>query len=381
MKICFVSAHAYGLFDAASRETFGGAEVRARLFGEALSRSPGFEVSFIVMHDKPVERERFGAIDVWREKRRTLGDRIADRILPALRINGYRGSHARARSLRAADADVYAVFGASSYAAEIIASSHARGKKVALFLSSLYDLSAAYRPDSREHNAYGSRHDLCHYSLMQADLVLAQTEEQRELLRSRFGRASLLIPSPLEPQPIAAIAGPAERKHVLWLGKADAVKQPEPLLRLAAAAPQRKFVVVMNRSDPKCFAAAMQAKPANVQVREFVPYEEGEVLFRAARVLVNTSVIEGFPNTFLQAGNHGVPVLSLNVDPDGFLEKKGCGLCARGDFDAFLRGLTKLHDDDAAWHGYSRRIAERVRADHDLAALSARLKQALMEIA
>jgi SAM-dependent methyltransferase len=97
---------------------FGRAEVRARLFGDPLAHS--------------VERKRFGAIEVWREKQRTLGDRIADRVVPACRINGYRGSRARARTLRAVDADVYAVFGASSYAAEVTAFSHARGKKVAL---------------------------------------------------------------------------------------------------------------------------------------------------------------------------------------------------------------------------------------------------------
>jgi glycosyltransferase involved in cell wall biosynthesis len=73
-----------------------------------------------------------------------------------------------------------------------------------------------------------------------------------------------------------------------------------------------------------------------------VPFHEIDRYFQRAKVLVNTSSAEGFPNTFIQAGKSSTAILSLKANPDGFLDRFKCGLCANGDWERFVDSLKRL---------------------------------------
>jgi glycosyltransferase involved in cell wall biosynthesis len=136
------------------------------------------------------------------------------------------------------------------------------------------------------------------------------------------------------------------REFVLWIGRADRHdKRPLLCLELARRCPGIPFVMIVNPRDPEIAAEVHRTRPDHVRIIERVRPAEVEGLFRGARALVNTSSVEGFPNTFLQAGKWGAPVLSLEVDPDGILQHEGCGLVAGGDLDRLANDVRTVWSD------------------------------------
>ena len=79
-----------------------------------------------------------------------------------------------------------------------------------------------------------------------------------------------------------------------------------------------------------------------MQIRKTVPKEEVTRLLQQSRMLLNTSDAEGFPNTFLQAAQLGVPIVSLHVDPERMLAEYDCGFCADGDRAALIEVMRRI---------------------------------------
>jgi hypothetical protein len=369
MRVCFIALYVYPLFRPTVQGIFGGSEVRTWLLATALSRFPEHEVICIVFkHGQPAP-ERVGQIMLvphsfyrapqtlpsapelppntswWYRLWSRLGQKTVPWLPGTITIEGYTITRDMTRVYDDVAADVYCVCGVSNFAAEVAAYCQRAHRKFILLAASDVDFALAYCQGSKHVNPFGSRADLCHYVIMTADRILTQTDEQAALVRTRFGRDSITLRNPIDLLSTLAPASSAQVKAALWIGKSDRVKQPDMLLRLAVALPYMRFVMVMNRVDPDLFDDIAANKPPNVDLIEQVPFSEVERLFSQAFVLVNTSRFEGFPNTFLQAGKYRVPVLSWQVDPDGFISRYGCGIVANGDRARLTHGLAHMYAD------------------------------------
>ena len=73
---------------------------------------------------------------------------------------------------------------------------------------------------------------------------------------------------------------------------------------------------------------------------------EINTIFGYSHILVNTSQYEGFSNTFIQAWMRGVPVVSLNTDPDGLIESKRLGYFCNGSYDKLKNSVYELVIND-----------------------------------
>jgi glycosyltransferase involved in cell wall biosynthesis len=106
------------------------------------------------------------------------------------------------------------------------------------------------------------------------------------------------------------------------------VKRPDVAIALARVVPDTE--ITLAGGSLGAYTALYErtkfeaSRLANTRFLGRTSYQETRELFGRARVFVNTSDVEGFPNTFLQAWASGTPVVSF-FDPDGIIAREGLG--------------------------------------------------------
>lgn len=194
------------------------------------------------------------------------------------------------------------------------------------------------------------------YGLRNADLIVAQTVQQRELLRKNYGLKSEVLSMAVE---VPTAPAPAADIEVLWVSNLRPVKRPEVLFEVARVLPNVRFTVAGGSlSGSEQYYDSMKQMAAqlpNVSFLGAVPYDRVGDLFSRARLFVNTSGIEGFPNTFLQAWIRGVPVVTF-FDPDSLVKSRQLGRTVTSVAD-MAHALDELLKNDSE----RRRIGERAR--------------------
>ena len=174
---------------------------------------------------------------------------------------------------------------------------------------------------------------LLSYGIRSADRIVTQTEQQARLLLENFGRSADAVIANFHPYPIEAVhkSGPV---RVVWIADLKPPKQPEVFLRLAAALrdiQDARFIMIGGAAagtGGSSWLASLQASinsASNVEYLGQRPQAEVNEELSKAHVFVNTSIYEGFPNTFIQAWMRDTPVVSLNVNPDGILDDENVG--------------------------------------------------------
>lgn len=399
--VALVCANAYPLFDLGIPAVGGGMETRAALFGRGLSASGRWQLDFVVSDFGQDFVTRHEDIDfhiyqpVYRRAGRNVFPRLRKRrwfpvlnfdrqdlnllwqipmiaawlVLPSLFFP---------RFWRWLRPDVVCCFGNNAQSAEVIADCRHAGIPTVLCVASDKDLSPDYRPGNRELNHYGMPKWKGHYALRQADRIVVQSDTQRRALREHFGRDGVLIRNPVHIAPDDPQYWlPRERREfILWIGRADDFnKRPMLFVQLARQCPGLDFLMIVSRTDERVFLALQGCRPPNLRILEHLPPPEIWDYLHRARALVNTSRFEGVPNTFLQAAVAGVPIVSLEVDPDGMLASQRCGIWAAGDLDLLRKSLEQLwnsHDlADALAATCHRHVLERHEASARLAEFEA----------
>jgi glycosyltransferase involved in cell wall biosynthesis len=321
IRICIVSPGAACLFFPERRLSLGGSEIQQYLTAVEFASRNDFEVHFIVHGER---RE----VPFFHKDIKVHSVKFVPGLLSKLEFQ---------RKMLSIDADVYLQQGSGSITKEMAFFCLWARKKFVFWVGSDHDVN----PDSRIARLDRNRWFI--WGVKRAHLRIAQTRFQARCLMDFLQSESVIIPNgfPLRP--------PANRKreYVLWVGRFSPEKRPELFVKLARQIPEERFLMIglvsdeLTRRHYESVEGDIQ-KTANLQFIPGVPFFGVEEFFDRAKLLVNTSLVEGFPNTFIQAMLSGVPLASLSFDPDGIIRGDGLGIPPQEDINRFSEEITSL---------------------------------------
>jgi glycosyltransferase involved in cell wall biosynthesis len=276
------------------------------------------------------------------------------------------------RACSAADASVYIFRGGGPLLFVVSAFCRLRHRKLVFSAASDLDFEFDRRDRSR------AQLTLYRRALPHADLIVTQRQEQLELARAAgFGPLTMIRSSS---QPAALTAQKPEA--FIWIGRLVDYKRPLSFLRLAESVPEARFWAVWNVTDETRPELADEVESAaerieNLDVLGQLPHDELLDLIDRAVAVVSTSAAEGMPNVFLEAWARGVPVLSLEYDPDGKIESLGMGIVAGKSEERFIDAARSLWRDPKLRTKMGERGREYVLDEHSPPAVADRWAEML----
>jgi len=340
MKICFVGIDNLPVLAPEYRQHgIGGESVQQTLLAKALARR-GHEVSMVVADCGQPDGKRWDGIRVFKAYRRDAGLKVLRFIHP--RWTGMWSALARA------DADLYYTSCADALPALLALFCRRFGKRFVFRSASDTDCDK-----SRLLVQYARDRWLYAYGLRRADAILVQSALQAQTLTRSYGLrgrvARMLVETPS--------STPERDIDVVWVANIRGLKRPDRILQLADALPEAKIHMAGGPSpgEEALFGEVSRAAAGrtNVHFHGRLSYWDANALYGRARVLVNTSDIEGFPNSYLQAWIRGVPVVTF-MDPDSTIEREGLGVATMSSAQ-MLDAVRRLADDPIAWQAASER--------------------------
>ncbi|GAB3472397.1 hypothetical protein GCM10027321_45370 [Massilia terrae] len=346
MRICFFGMDNLPvLAPEFSAHGIGGEQVQQTLLARSFARR-GFEVSMIVYDYGQPNRKEWDGVMTYRAYRPRAG-------IPVFRYIHPRWTSTW-RALCEADADVYYVSCAGMQLG-LVALFCQRYRRRFIFRVA-HDTDC--QPDALLIKYWRDK-KLYEYGLRRADLVLVQSCQQQQAMLANYGMRST-VAKMLVQQPDRSVGRDVD---VLWVNNLRDFKRPDLLLALARKCPHLSFCMIGGKQEGFAGLYDDMVREAagipNLQFLGRVPYHAMSGHYARARVFVNTSDSEGFPNSYLQAWAHGTPTVAF-FDPDAVIARHRLG-SAVASIEQMAEQVAALTGDELLWAEYSERCLEYMR--------------------
>jgi glycosyltransferase involved in cell wall biosynthesis len=145
---------------------------------------------------------------------------------------------------------------------------------------------------------------------------------------------------------------------IIWIGNAHKIKKLEVFINLAKnyVGEAHKFIIIGKLEDSK-YGKSLKAMIDSTKNILYLDEKTNDFInsyLKHCFVLINTSESEGFSNTFIQAWLQGIPVISLDSDPDGIISQYDLGYYCHSDINKIDYYLNKLIADRDLYFEISR---------------------------
>jgi glycosyltransferase involved in cell wall biosynthesis len=363
LKICFIAHYAYGTVSGSPGGHVGGIERQIDLMSKWLVKQ-GHDITVITWQEGPDTDEVINGVKIIKLCKMTEG------------IRGLRYLHPRLTSMisamKKADADIYYQNGSEDITGHVAIWCKLKGKRFVFSSASDVDCTKELPELKHVHERV-----LYKIGIKLASVNITQTERQHKTFSDSFRLDSITLPMPCE--------GPAksecderafpQEKHILWIGRLNKDKRLEMLLEIAEKLKNINFHVAGKPNDteyPKIMMSQMKAID-NLTYHGALAKDSLRELYKKGFLLCNTSLYEGFPNTYLEAWSYGIPVFTT-VDPDDVITKQGLG-CKLNDSASFVEKIDELSKDEKKWETMSKRAREYYLKNHELDSVMKRFEK------
>ena len=219
------------------------------------------------------------------------------------------------------------------------------------------------------------------WGLNRSDRIFVQHGKQLAGLAPRWKAKASILPGIVD-QKSALRSGSSNSDYVVWVAALRLPKRPDLLIEIASRLSDVHFIVCGGLSTfmtPPGYGEKIISKLRTLRNVDYLGHVHPEQTLKIigdAAILLSTSDEEGYPSVFLEAWASGTPVVSLTIDPDDVIKKKGLGLVS-GNVDGAVRDIQSLMGSSHRREELAARVRRHVESSHSESAAVAAIKCAI----
>lgn len=212
-------------------------------------------------------------------------------------------------------------------------------------------------------------------------------EKAKELYRLPEETEITYLPNPIDIDYSFDPKSYEKKNHIIFVGRVESVKRGWIFCEIAKQMPQYEFFLLGKTSrDIEKNKATLSSYNEGISNLHFTGHVEGEIknqYIKDAKILVNTSIHEGLPVTFLEAMSYGTLLVSCR-NPEDLTSKFGefVGTVLGDGFDSvpqFVTAIESLMNDEERRMKLSCEAVDYIRNVHSVSKFQKDIRQMIID--